>query len=300
MEKELFALSFSVAGAVFMTFLGVGFALLTKSDAILLDGVFNLITFVMSLLTLKVAMLIKRGESIKFQFGYYNFEPLLNLVKGFIILIVCVFALVSSIEAILGGGKELQMELAVVYAIIATIACFVVALILKHYKKKLHSPLVDVDAFNWLMNGIISGGVALTFIIAYFMKKTDWSHFVPYIDPALVCILVLSVISLPIQTIREGVNQLLGKAPASKLEQKAREQIDELVREYSFEHSQIRMMLIGRLFYVLIHVLVPNTFTLTQVRELDKIRERFDEAINKLHPGVVIDVVFTEDSRWLK
>lgn len=63
MDKERFALRLSVAGAVFMTFLGVEFAILTRFEAILLDGLFNLITFVMSLLTLKVAALINRGKA---------------------------------------------------------------------------------------------------------------------------------------------------------------------------------------------------------------------------------------------
>ena len=300
MDKERFALRLSVAGAVFMTFLGVGFALLTRSDAILLDGVFNLMTFVMSLLTLKVATLINRGESMKFQFGYYNFEPLLNMVKGLIILIICVFALVSSVEVILNGGKELQVGLAVVYAVVATISCFSVAFVLRYYKKQLHSPLIEVDAFNWMVNGVISGAVTLTFVIAFLMKETAWSHFVPYIDPALVCILVVSVLSLPIQTIREGINQLLGGSPDPELEKEVREKINELVDEYSFEQSQIRMMLTGRLFYVFIQILIPKTFTFTQVSDLDHIRERVNEAVKDIHSGLSIDVVFTGDSRWLK
>lgn len=188
------------------------------------------------------------------------------------------------------------MGLAVLYAIIATIVCFAVAFLLRHYRKQLHSPLVEVDTFNWMVNGFISGGVALTFVMAFFLKGTTWSDFVPYIDPALVCILVLSVINLPIQTIREGINQLLGSSPDPELERKTRERIHGLVREYSFEQSHTRMMLIGRLFYVLIHVLVPRTFAVTQVRDLDKIRERFNEAIHDLHPGLVIDVVLTDET----
>ena len=106
MDKEQFALKLSVAGSVFMALLGIGFAIQTRSEAIMLDGLFSLITFIMSLLTLKVASLIHKGESPRFQFGYNNFEPLLNMVKGLIILTLSVFALASSVSALLHGGAR--------------------------------------------------------------------------------------------------------------------------------------------------------------------------------------------------
>lgn len=299
MNKENYALKLSVAGSVFMTVLGIGFAILTRSEAILLDGLFNLITFVMSLLTLKVATLIQKGESANFQFGYYGFEPLLNAIKGFIILILCIFA-VSSVEALLQGGRQLQVGSAVIYAIIATLVCFIVAFSLKHYSKQQHSPLVDIDAFNWMVNGVISGGVALTFVIAFFLQNTAWSHFVPYVDPVLVCLLVLAVIKLPFQTIWDSVKQLLFASPESQLEQECRKRIQSLLHHELFEQSQIRMALMGRVFHVLVHVLVPESHQANQIHRSDQIRKKLFSSIDDLHPGLVLDVVFTGDAQWLQ
>ena len=151
-----------------------------------------------------------------------------------------------------------------------------------------------------MIDGFISSAIALTFVVSYFLKFTKWRDFVPYIDPVLVCIIVVSLINVPILTIREGISQLLGSSPDPKLEQATRERIAELVGEYSFEQSITRMMLVGRLFYVLLQIRVPENFALNHVRDLDEIRENFSDAICGLHPGMVIDVVFTEDSRWLK
>lgn len=300
MDKEQFAIKLSITGSAFITLLGVGFAVLTRSEAILLDGLFNLITFALALLTLKVVSLINREKSLKFQFGYHNFEPLLNMIKGLIILVLCVFALVSSIKSFWNGGKELEMGLAVVYAIAATVSCFTVAFLLRQYKKQINSPLVEVETFNWMVNSFVSSGITLTFVIAFFMEGTAWKKYVSYVDPVLVCVLVLFVIKLPIQTILEGINQLLGSSPDSELEHKTRERITGLASEYSFEQSRIRMMLIGRLFYVLIQIQVPATSVTTQVCDLDKIRARFSEAIRGLHLEVDIDIVFTMDPQWIK
>ena len=56
------ALKLSVAGTLFMALLGFSFALITGSGAILLDGIYSLVTFAMSLLTLKVAELVRRPD----------------------------------------------------------------------------------------------------------------------------------------------------------------------------------------------------------------------------------------------
>ena len=54
------ALVVSIAGAVLMAGLGVYFAFVAESEAIMLDGVFSGIGFVMASLTLKVAGLVTR------------------------------------------------------------------------------------------------------------------------------------------------------------------------------------------------------------------------------------------------
>ena len=70
MDAEVTALRLSLIGGVAMGVLGVGFALLTRSDAIMLDGFFSVIGFVMGLITLRVARLVKQPGDEQFHFGY--------------------------------------------------------------------------------------------------------------------------------------------------------------------------------------------------------------------------------------
>ena len=67
---------------------GVGLVVsaLSSSQAILLDGVFNLTYFAAGLFTLKVARLVARGDDERFPYSYAFFEPLVNGLKGVLVL----------------------------------------------------------------------------------------------------------------------------------------------------------------------------------------------------------------------
>ncbi len=60
---------------------GLYFFAVASSQAILLDGLFNLTYFITGLFTLKVARMVKQGDDAEFPFGYAAFEPLVNGIK---------------------------------------------------------------------------------------------------------------------------------------------------------------------------------------------------------------------------
>jgi len=100
-----FALITTSVGNFLLAFLGIGFSLFVNSESILLDGFFNIISFIMSLGTLWIAWLLRQPESLGFQFGYVGFVPLTNLIKGLLIVAVSLFAGISALQAILTGGQ---------------------------------------------------------------------------------------------------------------------------------------------------------------------------------------------------
>ena len=86
---------------------GIAFAVWSDSDAILLDGVFNGISFVVVLLSSRLAGVIETAGSPDFPFGYAHFEPLLNSLRGMLILTVSGFALFGAVRSLLSGGSGL-------------------------------------------------------------------------------------------------------------------------------------------------------------------------------------------------
>src|SRR5437763_8749808 len=108
---EIRAFRISACGFLMISVLGFVFAVLAHSQAILLDGVYALVSVVMTLLAARVARLVERPSSQRFHFGYAHFEPLLNLVRGLLIFAVCAYALVATVEVLLQGGREVHAEI---------------------------------------------------------------------------------------------------------------------------------------------------------------------------------------------
>ncbi|MCM1984528.1 cation diffusion facilitator family transporter [Lyngbya confervoides] len=297
---EKFALRLSLFGSLGATILAFAFAFGSRSGAIMLDGFYSLVTLSMSLLTLKVADLLERGRSPQYQFGYYGFEPLINTIKGIIVLSVTLFALVSAVEALIYGGRPLEVGSAFVFALLSTVICAAMGLTLSRFAHRLQSPLLAVDARDWRIDTLISGAIAIAFGLGWMMSGTAWVFLVPYIDPLLVTVLALVVVPIPVRTVLEGVNQLLAGAPDPELETAIRSKLQQVCEDYPICQTEVQMAQIGRVLCVSVQVLVPGQYKLTHVPDLDQIRERFTQVIQAAHPHTDIDICFTGDEQWLK
>jgi cation diffusion facilitator family transporter len=298
LDQETKALRLSAAMALFMAALGIVFGILTQSDAIMLDGFFSLIGFAMAVVTIRVSRLVQQPPDERFHFGYAQFEPFLNTVKGLLMLGVAGFAIAAAVNALLHGGRDLNAGLAVVYAVIALAGCLLVGGVQRRTARRTGSPLVEVDAKNWLVDGVLSGVVAAVFIAALLLERSQYAHWVPYIDPVLVIVVVLAILVVPIRIVREGLREILGFAPPSEVQADVRARIEGAVGEMPTAMVRVNMMKIGRFFYVLNQVVVSPEFRPSRVGDLDAVRERIARAMDGFKPTPIVDTVFTEDEKW--
>jgi len=297
-EQERQALKLSAGMALFMAALGVVFGLLTRSYAILLDGFFSLVGFAVAVVSIRVAWLVQQPPDEHFHFGYAQFEPFLNTVKGLLMLGVSGFAVAGAVDSLLHGGRDLNAGLAVVYAIIALGGCFVVAGVQRRTAMRTGSPLLQVDYRNWLMDGVLSGVVALVFVAALILSGTDWAHVVPYIDPVLVIVVVLAIIWVPLAIVRDGAKEILGFAPPAEIQEDVRGRVEGAIDGVPVAALHVSMMKIGRFFYVLNQIVVSPEFRPRRVGDLDAVRQRIATALEGFEPQPIVDTVFTEDEKW--
>ena len=212
-EVEQRALRRSVWGNLLFAALGFGFAASSRSEAILLDGFFSLVAFVLALLTIRVAKLVEGPADDWFHFGYAAFEPMLNTIKGLLLLGVCGFSSVSAIGALMRGGRSLNPGWALLYAVLAATGAGVMAGLQRRAAKKTGSPLLAVDVQNWKIDALLSVGVAVAFLAAFLLRDSRWSEALPYVDPALVTLMVAVMIREPIRIVIESVGELLAISP---------------------------------------------------------------------------------------
>ncbi|MGD9402114.1 MAG: cation diffusion facilitator family transporter [bacterium] len=274
------------------------FVYLSSSQAILLDGVFNIIYFLTGLFTLRIARLLREPGDEEFPFGFAYFEPLINGVKGALVLGMSLIALAGAAEAAASGGREIEAGAAVGYAVFATVACWSAFLGVRHVSKRTNSPLLRADAANWMVNGAVSTAVLLAFLSMYLIHALGADHLLPYVDPVLVIALVVVTISVPARQAWRALMEMLNRAPSVKVRERIKAVVESCIRDLPVEQVFVRVVQPGRMRYVSAHVVLPRDFEPAGLLAQDEIRERIWDALQKDMPGTILDVVFTADARW--
>ena len=225
---------------------GIGFSHAASSQAILLDGLFNLTYFVAGLFTLKIAGLIRQGDDQDFPLGYAFFEPLINGLKGILVLGVTAMAFVGAVEALVIGGSTIAAGPAVVYGVLAAASCGALAVAARHGAKRTGSPLIQVDAENWLINMAISSAILLAFVGILLIEGTTFDYLAPYVDPTLVLLVVMISISVPVRMAWQALMELLNRAPHPEIVNRVKEIIQTCTDDLPVRMLFVRVIQPGR------------------------------------------------------
>jgi cation diffusion facilitator family transporter len=295
-DKEISSLWLSIVGTLFMALLGFTFAWLTDSQAILMDGAFSFINGIVAVITLKVARMIQRPEDETFHFGYAHFEPMLNVIKGLLTLVICVFAAVASVQVILEGGRQLNAGLPILYAVIASDGCFLVAAIIRRNARQSTSEILQVEAKGWLIDGVLSAAVALAFIGMALILRSPWADYARYVDPVLMLVLILAMAPIPLKIVKDNLLELLWIAPSQHTQQQIETTVNDWLGDQRPVAHSLHMVKIGRSIYVQVRLLVPVEMAQTPLCELDELRNDLNSRLELLHPNLVADILFTRDA----
>jgi cation diffusion facilitator family transporter len=294
-KKYLFA---SCAGNVIVGCVGFVCAALSSSQAILLDGLFNLTYFATGLFTVKVASLVAGGDDGRFPHGYAFFEPLVNGLKGVLVLGVSVMAMIGAVGALISGGRPIAAGIAVAYGTFATITCWVVAAIVKRGAKVTDSPLVRADAENWIVNAAISSCVLIAFGGIFLFRLLGLDAIVPYVDPVVVLTVVVISLGVPVRMAWNALMELLNRAPPSGIVQEVTELVDAKLAGLPVQERFIRVIQPGRQRMVLVHVVLPTDYSPGTLGTLDTVREQTYEALSHAQGVTILDMLFTADRQW--
>lgn len=289
----------SVLGTVLMAVLGFGFAHLAESDAIFLDGVFSLVSFIMSLLMVYVSRLLQRNADHRFQLGYASFEPAFNVLQSLVILGVLTMALASALAALSGNGRLLQPGVATVYAVLATAGCLAVYLRLRTIARDTGSELVRVDAFVWLMDCILSSVVLVTFLAVWLLGEHlgDW---LPYVDSLMVIVMVLIMLPVPLRTLYRNLMEVLLAAPSQQQQEQVHADFRRAMVALPATRWSLRMSKTGRMLYLQARVLLEEGEQHNDALQADLWRRHLQDVLAPQYPDLELDVMFTADPNNLQ
>lgn len=296
-EQRILRLSIAVTVAV--AAVGVLFGLLSGSMSIVFDGVFSAIDAAMSGLALFVSRLVSRvPDNRRFQFGYWHIEPMVLAFNGGMLMLLCFYAFLNAMGSFLAGGRTLDFDWAMAYAVSVGAVSFGMCLYERTANRRIGSDFVRLDAQSWLMSAAITSALLAAFTIAWLLEGTAWAHLTPYADPLVLALLTMVLVFVPIRTVRKALEEILLITPPA-LDRHVRHVMDDIVRRHGFKSYTSYVAKVGRAQFIEIHVAVTPETPLDSVTKADAIRREIAEAIGEEGPQRWLTIDFTADPRWL-
>ncbi|MFB4159020.1 cation diffusion facilitator family transporter [Geomicrobium sp. JSM 1781026] len=288
----------SVFTAFIFAIVGIIWGLLSSSQMILFDGVYSVISLIMSLIALLGSMYVDKEDSGRFPFGKATIEPAIVIVQGVVISILCVAAISSSITSMMSGGREVALGSALGYGIFSLVICFAIQYVMK--KNRHHSEFIKAEAAQWLMDTLLSVAVVVGFIGALLLQSTSVAWIIPYIDPFMVLLAGLYFLSVPITLIKRNGRELLRMTPDSETQTRLESHVQKLKKNYHIEGASVRSSKVGRTMYIDIDFLLDRTSTVRTVEDMDQVREKLDLAFHDMSQKRWVNVSFTRKKKWAR
>ena len=300
-EKDRLEQKLLWQSAVLMLIIALGatwFGLVTHSQAILIDGIFSFVAVVIKMLMIMTSKLTTRESSKKFQFGYWQFEPLVLAAEGGFTLIIVIYALLNGIASVFTGGHHMNFGLAIIYAVIFTITNSGYYFYVKKINKKLKSSLVHFDNMSWLVDAALAASLFVSFLLAYFLEKTDYAYLGFYVDPVILIILSLTMMPVAINILVPAIKQILGMAPRA-LHQHVHVVMDEFMKKYGFKDYVSSVQRYGKIEFIEIDILISKTYPIQCISDLDRIRDEIDQALGGKTVQKWLTITFTGTKKWM-
>lgn len=165
--KEQRVLKVSMLSALVLAVFGVGFGVWAKSLTVVFDGFVCLVSVGLGALSVVTSRYIYKDDDEIFQFGYVRFEPMVNLFKSLVLVLVCVYAFINAVSSLFSGGYEVEFGGVAVYSGFALVFCFVLFIYTRQACRALESDLIRVDNTEWKIDCALYAGAIAAFGLVY-------------------------------------------------------------------------------------------------------------------------------------
>ncbi|MEZ8826439.1 cation diffusion facilitator family transporter [Vibrio amylolyticus] len=215
--KEKQVLSFSALLALAFALVGLTLGWFVGSLVIMFDGVYSLISLLLTLLSLAASRYIQTPSKSTFPLGKAILEPVVISIKAVTILIIVGYSVYSSALAMFDGGREVDTSIATLFGVINVLGCGYAWWYIANKSKKFSSGLIKAESKQWQMDTLLSVAVTVGFVVAWLITLTEFSHYAVYADPMMMLLMAVYFIKVPLDMLKDAMKELLNMAPNKEL-----------------------------------------------------------------------------------
>lgn len=218
---EYNALQFSFYTIIALMICSLVFNELTESNIIEVDAGSYVISAIIGLVTIYISKLKNRPKDENHPLGFSGYVPVLNLMRSFMIILICIKAIAESVGSIISGPDPTNHGIMFSYAAITLFFNVTAYIVINSKGKKTDSALLKTDALDWKTDIVFNFSIIFAVFVSYGLQFTPYKAYVDYVDPVFCIIFSIAMAYYPIALFSENINILA----VTSVDKKMQEQI---------------------------------------------------------------------------
>ena len=276
-KREKSAMSVSLYGNLVFVVIELVMALVTDSQAVLLDAVYDGVEFCMLLPSIFLIPLLYKPSNEEHPFGYMQIETIFVVVKGITMTAVTFGLIFNNINLMLHGGHIVSFHTVAGFELFACILGIIVTVYLYYKNKQMESPLINMEMQGWRIDSFISLGMTVAFLLPMLIPFDWFQHIVPYLDQLITIVLSLVMIPTPIHTVITGIRDLMLIPPEEETIDDIKETIEPIIGVYGHKNLYYDIVRTGRKLCISVYISFEK-----DIVSLSKFKQLQDQCIKAL------------------
>ena len=276
-KREKSAMSVSLYGNLVFVVIELVMALVTGSQAVLLDAVYDSVEFCMLLPSIFLIPLLYKPSNEEHPFGYMQIETIFVVVKGITMTAVTFGLIFNNINLMLHGGHIVSFHTVAGFELFACILGIIVTVYLYYKNKRMESPLINMEMQGWRIDSFISLGMTVAFLLPMLIPFDWFQHIVPYLDQLITIVLSLVMIPTPIHTVITGIRDLMLIPPEEETIDDIKETIEPIIGVYGHKNLYYDIVRTGRKLWISVYISFEK-----DIVSLSKFKQLQDQCIKAL------------------
>ena len=270
-EKKVLRLSF--IGSCLLSGSEIIMALILRSYAVMMDGIFDSAELVMMGPFLVLVPLLYKPVNERHPYGYSQVESFFLIVKYSVLLTLMLLLINTNVHVIMSGGNRVNPSMIAVYEMLLGAASVFMYFMLAHISRKYESPTVHAELYLWKTDIVGSCGIAVAFLAQYVLGDTVLAAFAPYMDSAVAIVMSVLLLREPVSEIVRGFKQMLLFSPPEDVMRRVHEVVNKNLEGLPYRATFIDVIQTGRKTWIEVYLKENLDTSLIDVRHWTKMRE---------------------------
>jgi predicted Co/Zn/Cd cation transporter (cation efflux family) len=106
-----------------------------------------------------------------------------------------------------------------------------------------------------------------------------------------------AILPIPGKIMLDSLKEVINKAPPEAVTAVIEKKLKQTLLAVPYEHVEVRISKRGRDLYILVHIIVNESFSVATISELDDIRIGCEAAMRDWNPSIIMDILFIKDPK---